>query len=591
MKQNEPLLSFEFADSTGQVRPLTFRKPIRVIEARKLEEVLPCFQLVQDAVDEGLYAAGFLSYESAPAFDSAFQVVEGGTLPLLWFGIFSEPVSEEISSQGNYSLTEWKPSVTKEEYDQSIISIKDSIESGDTYQTNYTIRLKSDFQGDDLSYFQKLKRAQSSNYCAYIHTGEHSILSASPELFFHLKGDTITTKPMKGTVKRGRSYEEDQANAKWLYQSEKNRAENVMIVDLLRNDLGMIADKGTVAVSRLYDIEPYPTVHQMTSTITAKISENTQIADIFKALFPCGSITGAPKISTMKIIADLETAPREVYCGTIGFITPNREAVFNVPIRTVLIEHQTGKAVYGVGGGITWDSTPDGEYDEILAKARLLVENRPEFQLLESLLLENGDYFLIEEHLKRLEESAQYFGFLSNFAKIKEALHEFADKNNSGVYKVRLLLSKNNELTLEAQELAKQEGAVKVMLGSQPIDNDEPFLFHKTTNRAIYTRFQEKKPSDIFDVLLWNKSEELTEFTNGNVVLQINGELWTPPVQSGLLAGTFRSKLIAAGEIREKILTISDLKKCERIWFINSVRRWVEVQLTDTHSPQLAVNR
>lgn len=591
MKQNEPLLSFEFADSTGQVRPLTFRKPIRVIEARKLEEVLPCFQLVQDAVDEGLYAAGFLSYESAPAFDSAFQVVEGGTLPLLWFGIFSEPVSEEISSQGNYSLTEWKPSVTKEEYDQSIISIKDSIESGDTYQTNYTIRLKSDFQGDDLSYFQKLKRAQSSNYCAYIHTGEHSILSASPELFFHLKGDTITTKPMKGTVKRGRSYEEDQANAKWLYQSEKNRAENVMIVDLLRNDLGMIADKGTVAVSRLYDIEPYPTVHQMTSTITAKISENTQIADIFKALFPCGSITGAPKISTMKIIADLETAPREVYCGTIGFITPNREAVFNVPIRTVLIEHQTGKAVYGVGGGITWDSTPDGEYDEILAKARLLVENRPEFQLLESLLLENGDYFLIEEHLKRLEESAQYFGFLSNFAKIKEALHEFADKNNSGVYKVRLLLSKNNELTLEAQELAKQEGAVKVMLGSQPIDNDDPFLFHKTTNRAIYTRFQEKKPSDIFDVLLWNKSEELTEFTNGNVVLQINGELWTPPVQSGLLAGTFRSKLIAAGEIREKILTISDLKKCERIWFINSVRRWVEVQLTDTHSPQLAVNR
>jgi para-aminobenzoate synthetase / 4-amino-4-deoxychorismate lyase len=590
MKQNEPLLSFEFADSTGQVRPLTFRKPIRVIEARKIEDVLPCFQLVQDAVDEGLYAAGFLSYESANAFDSAFKVVEGGTLPLLWFGVFSEPGSEEISSQGNYSLTEWKPSVTKEEYDQSIISIKDSIESGDTYQTNYTIRLKSDFQGDHLSYFQKLKRAQSSNYCAYIHTGEHSILSASPELFFHLKGDTITTRPMKGTVKRGRSYEEDQANAEWLYQSEKNRAENVMIVDLLRNDLGVIAENGTVAVSRLYDIEPYPTVHQMTSTITAKISEKAQIADIFKALFPCGSITGAPKISTMKIIADLENAPREVYCGTIGFITPNREAVFNVPIRTVQIEHLTGKAIYGVGGGITWDSTPDGEYDEILAKARLLEENRPEFQLLESLLLENGDYFLLEEHLKRLEESAQYFGFLSNFAEIKEALHEFADKNNSGVYKVRLLFSKNNELTLEAQGVEKQEGPVKVMLGSQPIDDDDPFLFHKTTNRETYTRFQEKKPSDIFDVLLWNKSEELTEFTNGNVVLQINGELWTPPVQSGLLAGTFRGKLIAAGEIREKILTISDLKKCEKIWFINSVRRWIEVQLTDTHSPQLAAN-
>lgn len=213
-----------------------------------------------------------------------------------------------------------------------------------------------------------MKKAQASNYCAYINTGDHSILSASPELFFHLEGDQITTRPMKGTTKRGKSFAEDSENAKELYHSEKNRSENVMIVDLLRNDLGMIAEPSTVTVEKLFEIEQYPTVHQMTSTITAKVSEHTQLVDIFKALFPCGSITGAPKISTMNIITDLETAPREVYCGAIGYITPNMEAIFNVPIRTVVLEHKSGDVVYGVGGGITWDSTTEGNIMKSLQK-------------------------------------------------------------------------------------------------------------------------------------------------------------------------------------------------------------------------------
>ena len=247
-------------------------------------------------------------------------------------------------------------------YDQAINYIKQCIESGDTYQTNYTIRLHSQFNGDGLAFYNRLKKAQSSHYCAYIQTDVHSILSASPELFFHLENGKITTRPMKGTVKRGASYEDDKANANWLYHSEKDRAENVMIVDLLRNDLGMIAESGTVTVDKLFEIEQYPTVHQMTSTISAQVSETTSLVDIFKALFPCGSITGAPKISTMKIIAELENEPRDVYCGAIGYITPNKEAIFNVPIRTVLIDHHSGQAVYGVGGGITWDSTSEGEF-------------------------------------------------------------------------------------------------------------------------------------------------------------------------------------------------------------------------------------
>ncbi len=579
MKQKEPLLSFEFADSNENIKPMTFQNPVRIISAHKVEDVLPSFQLVQEAVDSGYYAAGFLTYESAPAFDSAFMVKNGSSMPLLWFGIYSKPVDEHLSSVGDFTLTEWKPSTTRDTYERAINYIKQCIESGDTYQTNYTIRLHSHFNGDDIAFYNRLRNAQSSNFCAYIHTGEHSILSASPELFFHLENGKITTRPMKGTIKRGASFSEDAENAKWLFHSEKNRAENVMIVDLLRNDLGMIAESGTVSVEKLFEIEQYPTVHQMTSTISAKISDTTKLVDIFKGIFPCGSITGAPKISTMKIIAELENEPREVYCGAIGYITPTKEAIFNVPIRTVFIDHKSGEAVYGVGGGITWDSTSQDEYHEILAKAKVLKESPVEFQLLESLLLENGNYFLLEEHLLRMQNSAHYFGFEYDIERVRETLHNFKTKNRSGLVKVRLLYSKNGELTIEGQPIVPQETPMKVVLADTPMDKNNPFFYHKTTNRVIYSKFQEHKPSDVFDVLLWNEDEELTEFTNGNVVLEIDGSLWTPPVTSGLLAGTFRDSLIKSGEIVERNLTLSDIKIAAKIWFINSVRKWREVNL------------
>ncbi len=573
-----PLLSFEFADANGNIIPLTFLNPARIIAAHSIEDVLPCLQLVQDAVDHGSYAAGFLSYESAPAFDQAYKVRKGASMPLLWFGIFQEPLNQPLNSSGMYTHTNWEPTVSMDEYNQSILSIKQSIESGDTYQTNFTIRLNSHFQGDDIAFFEKLKRAQASRYCAYINTGKHSILSASPELFFHLKGDVITTRPMKGTTKRGLTFTEDAANANWLLRSEKNRAENLMIVDLLRNDLGIIAASGSVAVPKLFEIEQYPTVHQMTSTITAKVSKETKLADIFKALFPCGSITGAPKISTMNIIAGLETAPREVYCGAIGFITPDKEAIFNVPIRTVFIDHYSGQATYGVGGGITWDSTAKGEYQEILAKASFLEADIPEFQLLESLLLEKGHYFLIDEHLNRLNNSAKYFGFQCNLMNIKEELEEFSKQHQTALLKVRLLLTKDGGITVKGNPISEPWADLKVMLAEKPLGKYNPFLYHKTTNRKIYSLFQSMKPADIFDVLLWNEDGELTEFTNGNIVLEIDGELWTPPVNSGLLAGTFRESLLKEGKISEKILTISELENCTKIWLINSVRKWLEVE-------------
>ncbi|SOC39820.1 aminodeoxychorismate synthase component I [Ureibacillus acetophenoni] len=574
-----PLLSFEFATSSGEIQPLTFRNPIQLIVATKIEEILPCFEQIQEAVEKGYYAAGFLTYESAPAFDAAYKVRDGHTMPLLWFGIFSEPQQGSLNSSGTFHIDKWEPTVSIEEYNEAIKSIKQSIEKGDTFQTNYTIRLKSTFEGDDIALFQKLKRAQASNYCAYINTGEHSILSASPELFFHIEGDKIITRPMKGTTLRGKTVAEDEENAKWLYHSEKNRSENVMIVDLLRNDLGRIAELGSVHVTKLFEVEQYPTVHQMTSTVKAKIAPDASYFNIFKAIFPCGSITGAPKISTMDIISQTESTPREVYCGAIGYFAPNGEAVFNVPIRTVVIDRQTGEATYGVGGGITWDSTAKGEYHEVLAKASFLERDVPEFQLLESILLQDGEFFLLDEHLRRLSNSAKYFGFSLNIEDARAALSEIVQKHKDGEYKIRLLLDKSGTLTTEAQQLKTMKAPMTVTLADKPINKENLYLYHKTTHRKMYEDYQNKF-KDYFDVLLWNENEELTEFTNGNIVLEIDGSLWTPPIECGLLSGTYREVLIKEGRVSEKTLTLADLEKCTNIWFINSVRKWLPVQLT-----------
>lgn len=578
MMKQQPVLSFEFAAISGDIKPLTFTNPIKCIVAYTTEDILPCFQLIENALQDGYYVAGYLSYESAPAFNSKYKVNKDSKMPLLWFGVFTNPEETKLTSSGPYSLSEWVPSDTLEDYQKDISSIKKSIEEGNTYQTNYTIRMHSNFEGDDIALFEKLKNAQLSNYCAYLNIGEYRILSASPELFFHLKGDQIITRPMKGTISRGKTVREDIERKEELYHSVKNRAENVMIVDLLRNDLSVVSKLGTVQVDKLFEIETYPTVHQMTSTITATLNEYTSLVDIFKALFPCGSITGAPKISTMDVIQSLETTPREVYCGAIGYITPEREAIFNVPIRTVIINSETDQATYGVGGGITWDSTSTGEFDEILAKASVLKEEKPVFQLLESLLLQGGEYFLLTEHLKRLQDSVIYFNFSVNLDEVSQRLLQFANECEKGDYKVRLLLNRSGDFSIESQEITPPKAPFHVSLAERPVNKEHLYLYHKTTNREVYSQYQNQL-STVYDVLLWNEDQELTEFTNGNVVLEIDGYFWTPPIDSGLLAGTFREHLLKEGKIKEKTLTITDLKKCTSIWFINSVRKWIQVEL------------
>lgn len=555
---------------------MTFKDPITIITTTKLEEVIPCMQSIQQYIEAGYYAAGYLAYEAAPAFDPAQQVNNCSTLPLLWFGIFAQPSDEIMADTKAFHLTEWKPTTSLEDYQQNLKMIKQHIENGDTYQVNYTVRLQSQFNGDTRSYFQQLAQAQSANYAAYLDIGDHSILSASPELFFHLRDGKITTKPMKGTVKRGNSQQEDKQLADWLYHSDKNRAENVMIVDLLRNDLGLIAKPGTVKVPKLFAIEHYPTVFQMTSTVEAEV--DSDITTIFRALFPCGSITGAPKINTMKIINQLEDSAREVYCGTVGYITPEKEAIFNVPIRTVLVNNTTGNALYGVGGGITWDSTDDEEYTEILTKALFLSKAQSSVELLETISLIDSEYYLIDYHMNRLEKSAAYFSIPLHRDKLYKLLVETANQHSIGSFRVRLVISNLGDIIISAEKdvTTLPASPAKVELAKYPINKKDVFYYHKTTHRSIYQVFLNEFP-EAFDVLLWNDQRELTEFTIGNLVVEINGGLYTPPLECGLLPGTFRQKLLDDNIISERKIRIEEIKNCANIWLINSIRKWVPV--------------
>ena len=560
---------------------LHFAKPAHVIVAERLEEVLPALREIEQLIKlNNWYAAGFVSYEAASAFDAALYTKPSADFPFLWFGLYSKP--HPVGRIGNPTyetlpILNWQPAVDRETYNTAIEQVRKHIADGQTYQVNYTMRLQTVFTGSEWDFFLHLAQNQNK-HAAYINTGRYVICSSSPELFFQLNGDTITCQPMKGTVKRGRTALEDATQSQWLKNSEKNRAENVMIVDMIRNDLGRIAQVGSVKVPRLFDTERYPTLWQMTSTVTAKT--NASLTQIFTALFPSASITGAPKVGTMKMIAGLETTPRKIYTGSIGYITPKRDATFNVAIRTALIDRETHRAEYGVGGGIVWDSTSADEYAEALLKARVLTEKRPEFSLFETMLwTPEEESFLRDRHIQRMLDSAYYFDFPVLKAKMDEFLGRISSSFDSP-QRVRLLLDQTGSLALEASSFEPTENPkfMKARLAREPINSDNLFLFHKTTHREVYEAAR-RDSMDCDDVLLFNERGELTEFTIGNLVFEMDGGLYTPPVSCGLLAGTFRAHLIETGQITERIIHIKELQDCTRLFMVNSVRKWQEVNL------------
>ncbi|HEV7893411.1 MAG TPA: aminodeoxychorismate synthase component I [Pyrinomonadaceae bacterium] len=559
-----------------------FKDPQEVITTSNLSEVRAALREVERAARAGLYAVGFVAYEAAPAFDRALSVREAST-PLVWFGLFDAPERVETGVVGGgYDISSWVPSETRDAYERNVREVREAIARGNTYQVNYTFRLRTRFRGDAFAFYERLRAAQPTRFGAYLDAGRFKILSASPELFFRRRGSRILTRPMKGTAARGRWAEDDDAVCRALAGSEKNRAENIMIVDLLRNDLGRVAETGTVRASSLFRVERHPTVFQMTSVVGARLRGGATLEEIFAALFPCGSVTGAPKVSTMRLIARLESSPRGVYCGAVGCVEPGGDATFNVPIRTVVVDAFEGTAEYGTGGGVTWDSTPSGEYEEALEKARLLTEDPSDFELLETLRLEGGLYHLLEEHLARLNSSARYFDFSLTEPRARAALAGHASAHASRTpRRVRLLVSRGGGVRVESRELEEARGPQTFALARTPVDRRERFLYHKTTRRGVYDSRRAERPG-LFDVLLQNEEGELTEFTNGNLVLELEGRRWTPPRGCGLLAGTFRESLLRAGEISERVLTKEDLSLSSRVWFINGVRGWVEVTFDET---------
>ncbi|HEY0873403.1 MAG TPA: aminodeoxychorismate synthase component I [Vicinamibacterales bacterium] len=571
-----------------------FTDPVRVITATHAADVPRALAEADAELQKGSYVAGFVTYEASAGFELPVREPHPG-LPLVFFGVFDEGSVEHLRRLPEAdppSFGSWTPSIDHAAYLDAIAAIKNRIEAGDTYQINYTFRLEAPFAGEPLGAMHGLVAAQDGPWGAYVSTGQHVICSASPELFFSVDGERVTCRPMKGTSARGYWPDDDHARAEALRASPKNRAENVMIVDMVRNDLGRIARTGSVRVISLHDIERYPLQWQMTSTVEGLVPQPS-LEKLFGAMFPCGSITGAPRISSMGIIRDLESTPRGVYTGAIGFASPHGQAHFNVAIRTVVFNLAAGRAEFGVGSGVVWDSVDRDEYDECLLKAEMLsgsprpafvggasyiTAERPGFKLLETILWTPDDGFaLLDRHLSRLGASAASFGFTCDLDDVHRQLG-LAVGDLRGPSRTRILLDHDGSVLCEAVDLVPLNDPLRVALAAEPIDRSDVFLYHKTTKRDVYDRARASRP-EADSVLLWNDAGEVTEGTEANLVIVRDGVKVTPPIDCGLLPGTLRAELLASGQIVEGRVMKDELASADEIWLINSVRGWMRVVL------------
>jgi para-aminobenzoate synthetase/4-amino-4-deoxychorismate lyase len=572
-------IRFPFADFA--LPPSRFVSPQQVWRADALADVAATLEAAEQAALSGQWVVGFVAYEAAPSFDPALRVREPrGDLPLAWFASFTsrhDDDSAEQAATADFFCKHWVSSLDASEASHRIGKIRHGIAEGDYYQVNLTMRSRSEFSGAPEALFDALAESQPAAYLAAIDWGAGAILSASPELFFRRSGNTVTARPMKGTAARSADPEADRAAAAALRESAKERAENLMIVDLLRNDLSRVARKGGVRTPSLFDLVALPTVWQMTSTVEADIPPDVGLRHLFAALFPCGSVTGAPKVAAMREIALLEDAPRGIYCGAIGVIKPGGDALFSVAIRTV--EVAGGQATCGLGSGITIDSDAAAEYAEWLAKRRFLLRASAPFELLETFRLEGGRFARLDAHLARLKASAAWFGFPIDDAALAATLERLRGLGTEHPSRVRLLLRRNGEVRGEVFALEADPADARVVLAHQAIRGEREFLRHKTTERSAYAPFV--PPAGVFDVLLRNEWGELTEFTRGNLFVEMpGGGPWlTPPLACGLLPGVLRGELIAQGRAREAILREEDLRHAIRLWFGNSLRGLIAVRL------------
>jgi para-aminobenzoate synthetase/4-amino-4-deoxychorismate lyase len=561
-------------------RWLTFSHPVLTLSAETPSEVDATIARVdQLAKERGLFAAGYVAYEAGAAYGlSAFPLER---LPLAWFACFEAKDMRRVDAPppgATYQLGPIAPSWSRGEFEQAFDRVKRAIADGDSYQANLTFTMGGEFDGDPKALFADLTAAQQGRYSAYLATGSHAICSASPELFFERADGELRTRPMKGTTRRGLTTGDDERRRQALQQSDKERAENVMIVDMMRNDLGRIAEVGSVSVPELFSTERYPTVWQMTSTVTART--RSSLAEIFAALHPSASVTGAPKVSTTALLRSLEPGPRGVYTGAIGLVRPDGSARFNVAIRTAVVDLAGRRVEFGIGSGIVWDSSPVAEYQECLLKGAVLGRRPRAFDLLETLRWSPQEGFvLLDRHLERLADSASYFGRAFDPARIDAALRDAVD-GSDGDRRVRLLLGPSGSVQVETFPLVTSATSIRVGLATAPVERDSVWLYHKTTNRDLYERARAARP-DVDEVILWNDRGEVTEGTATNVVVERDGVRLTPPVASGLLPGTFRAALLADREVAEAIVTKEQLRTAQRLWVVNSVHGWRQAELVE----------
>ncbi|WP_418648658.1 chorismate-binding protein [Thauera butanivorans] len=583
-------------DSSAPRLRHAFGQPRTVLAAHSLDEVRPLLDAVEAAARAGAWALGYLRYEAAPAFDAA-MTVHAADGPLAWFAIHDTPLPWNGEPGGGAAVVDWHTLPTRAAFDAAHARIQRAIADGVLYQVNHTAQLRGRLAGDDRGLFAALQRAQPGGYATHLDCGTNDgnedrvqVLSVSPELFFDWRGNEILTRPMKGTAPRGTTPDEDAALAARLRASPKERAENVMIVDLLRNDLSRIAEPHSVRVPALFHTEALPTVWQMTSDVVARTRAGTRLADVFAALFPCGSVTGAPKVEAMRMIRALEGGPRGIYCGAVGvvrpYVSPDGQrgiaATFNVPIRS--IELKGSNARCGIGSGIVWGASAKDEWAEWAAKRAFVERASAPFDLLETLGLHGGKLRHRDEHLARMRAAAAHFGYPWDESRIEACLDDLVRTHGQGAWRVRLLLNAQGLARAEAAAFAPTPAPVLLALADRPfLQAHSEFSRYKTTRRAHYAAFAPTTGSDVFDTVLYNEAGEITESTFGNLAMLIDGRWVTPPLACGLLPGIGRAVALREGRVVEAVVRVQDLPRVQGWAFINSLRDWLEARLAPSN--------
>ncbi|MEN3952389.1 aminodeoxychorismate synthase component I [Iodidimonas sp. SYSU 1G8] len=580
-----------------------FEQPERIVRCDDPAGIEAALEAIQAGLDEGLFAAGWLSYEVGYALEPRLRPLMPSDRrePLIWFGLFRrrrrldradvELFWRERTQGTGYTLSPLQPVQTREGYLEAFARIQDWIAAGDVYQINLTMDAAAAFDGDPLALHAALRQAQPVSHGAFLAAGDWCVSSHSPELFLSRAGDQVTVKPMKGTAARGRWFEEDEAAKAALSGDAKSRAENLMIVDLERNDLSRMALPGSVSAEDLFHVDAYPTVLQMISTVRGAVPPATRSLDLLRSVFPCGSVTGAPKIRAMEIIAALEQRPRGVYTGAIGHISPDGDAAFSVPIRTLVVD-AGGTARMGIGSGVVADSDGPAEWDECLLKAAFLAAPQARPALIETLLWDrDSGWWLLEDHLARLRESAAYFVYPFDDSAVRGALEMASDSFPTGHdQRVRLLLSPAGAVSVTATTLDVRAGREaldsappSVAWASTAVRSSDPFLFHKTTRRALYDRAMTAAARDgHWDLLFHNERGEVTEGARSTLFVYRDGNWLTPPLDSGVLPGVFRRHFMARNTVREQVLTRADLESADRICVANAVWGLIEVRLSSS---------